>query len=218
MDKLPFRQVNLDFHTSECMPYVGSEFSEDDFKNALQTGHISSITLFAKCHHGWSYFPTHVNEMHPTLKTNLLDRQLKVCEELGVRAQIYISAGLDERKANKYPQFRTMLRNENNTLLGAHWHHLCLNNDEYLERLEYEADIKKHIGERLGSCIFSYPIFLQHYIDLFWNCGSPVGSGRGSSSAGLNHYLLGVTQSDPIKTGSPFWRYLNKERVELPKR
>ena len=139
MDKLPFRQVNLDFHTSECMPDVGSEFSEDDFKNALRTGHISSITLFAKCHHGWSYFPTHVNEMHPTLKTDLLDRQLKVCEELGVRAQIYISAGLDERKANKYPQFRTMLRNENNTLLGAHWHQLCLNNDEYLEMLDAEV-------------------------------------------------------------------------------
>ena len=49
MDKLPFRQVHLDFHTSECMPDVGCEFSEEDFREALILGHISSITLFAKC-------------------------------------------------------------------------------------------------------------------------------------------------------------------------
>lgn len=85
MDKLPFRQVHLDFHTSECMPDVGCEFSEEDFREALILGHISSITLFAKCHHGWSYFPSRVNKMHPTLKTNLLDRQLKVCEDMGIR-------------------------------------------------------------------------------------------------------------------------------------
>ena len=125
---------------------------------------------------------------------------------------------------SKYKTLNYLYNSDN--VQERYWVNQCIDrmkeldiyNDEYLERLEYEADIKKHIGERLGSCIFSYPIFLQHYIDLFWNCGSPVGSGRGSSSAGLNHYLLGITQSDPIKTGSPFWRYLNKERVELPKR
>lgn len=135
MDKLPFRQVHLDFHTSECMPDVGSEFSEENFKKALQLGHISSITLFSKGHHGWSYHPTKANETHPNLKTNLLDRQLKVCEELGVRTQIYVSAGLDERKAVKYPQFRNVRKCADNTPLGAHWHGLCLNNDEYLAML-----------------------------------------------------------------------------------
>jgi len=139
MDKLPFRQIHLDFHTSECMPGVGSEFSEENFKKALTDGHISSITLFSKCHHGWSYHPTKVNEMHPTLKTNLLDRQLKVCEELGVRTQIYISAGLDEHKAVKYPHFLSVTNGAGNTLLGAGWHRLCLNNDEYLEHLKAEV-------------------------------------------------------------------------------
>ena len=85
----------------------------------------------------------------------------------------------------------------------------------YYDRLEEEADIKRTIGEKLGTNMFSYPITLQHYINLFWECGSMVGAGRGSSCSGLNHYLLGVTQLDPIKWGLPFWRYLNKERVEL---
>jgi DNA polymerase-3 subunit alpha len=50
---------------------------------------------------------------------------------------------------------------------------------------------------------------------LFWRCGSTVGAGRGSACSGLNHYLLGITQLDPIKWNLPFWRYLNPERVEL---
>ena len=91
-----------------------------------------------------------------------------------------------------------------------------LYNDTYLSRLEEEADIQKIIGDKLETCMFSYPIFLQHYINLFWECGSTVGAGRGSACAGLNHYLLGITQLDPIKYELPYWRFLNKDRVELP--
>ena len=91
-----------------------------------------------------------------------------------------------------------------------------LNNDKrYWERLEEEASVKRTIGEKLQTCMFAYPNTLQHYIDLFWRCGSTVGAGRGSACSGLNHYLLGITQLDPIKWDLPFWRYLNNERVEL---
>lgn len=45
--------------------------------------------------------------------------------------------------------------------------------------------------------MFAYPNTLKHYVDLFWNCGSTVGAGRGSACAALNHYLLGITQLDP---------------------
>lgn len=86
---------------------------------------------------------------------------------------------------------------------------------EYVARLEEEADIKRTIGQKLETNMFAYPVTLQHYVDLFWECGSIVGAGRGSSCSGLNHYLLGITQLDPIKYELPFWRYLNKERTEL---
>ena len=42
-----------------------------------------------------------------------------------------------------------------------------------------------------------------------------VGAGRGSSCAALNHYLMGITQLDPIKWNLPFFRYLNEERAEI---
>lgn len=81
-----------------------------------------------------------------------------------------------------------------------------LKTKEYIDRLEEEADIKRTIGEKLETNMFAYPVTLQHYVDLFWACGSMVGAGRGSSCSGLNHYLLGITQLDPIKWDLPFWR------------
>lgn len=90
-----------------------------------------------------------------------------------------------------------------------------INKTEYWERLEEEARVKRVIGEKLQTCMFAYPNTLKHYVDLFWNCGSTVGAGRGSACAALNHYLLGITQLDPIEWDLPFWRYINDERVEL---
>lgn len=86
---------------------------------------------------------------------------------------------------------------------------------KYIDRLAEEANVKKVIGEKLDTCMFAYPNTLQHYIDLFWRCGSIVGAGRGSACSGLNHYLLGITQLDPLEWSLPFWRYLNTERTEL---
>ena len=107
--------------------------------------------------------------------------------------------------------------------IERYWVNKCVNrlekiglkNKQYLDRLEYEADIKRTISEKLETNMFAYRVTLQHYVDLFWECGSIVGAGRGSSCSGLNHYLLGITQLDPIKWNLPFWRYLNKERIEL---
>ena len=127
----------------------------------------------------------------------------------------------DQNFINKYPILFNMEMSDDK--VNRYWVNECLKklnkigkyNDEYLSRLEEEADIKQTISEKLGTNMFAYPVTLQHYVDLFWECGSIVGAGRGSSCSGLNHYLLGITQLDPIQWNLPFWRYLNKERVEL---
>ena len=91
-----------------------------------------------------------------------------------------------------------------------------INNEEYIQRLEIEADIIKYIGEQLEDCLFAYFNTFKHYIDLFWECGSIVGPGRGSATGFLSNFLLGITQLDPIRWNLPYWRFLNRERVELP--
>ena len=120
-----------------------------------------------------------------------------------------------------YPILASMF--ESDDKVNRYWVNKCVDklekldlyNETYLNRLEEEADIKQTISEKLETNMFSYPVTLEHYVNLFWECGSMVGAGRGSSCSGLNHYLLGITQLDPIKWNLPFWRYLNKERVEL---
>ena len=89
-------------------------------------------------------------------------------------------------------------------------------NDKYLQRLETEADIIKTVGDKLGNCLFAYFNTFQNFINLFWNCGSIVGPGRGSAVCFLSNYLLGITQLDPVQWGLAEWRFLNKERLELP--
>ena len=90
------------------------------------------------------------------------------------------------------------------------------NKIEYWDRLETEADVIKYIGEKLDDCLFAYFNTFKHYIDLFWECGSIVGPGRGSATGFLSNYLLGITQLDPIRWNLPYWRFLNRERAELP--
>ena len=55
---LPSRQVHLDFHTSPYIPDLFSEFDAGVFADTMQHAHVNSVTIFAKCHHGMSYFPT----------------------------------------------------------------------------------------------------------------------------------------------------------------
>ena len=138
---LPYRQVHLDFHTSECIGGIGSRFSRENFKAALQAGHVNSITLFSKCHHGWSYHPTEANLPHPHLCCDLLGEQLSVCEELGVRTEIYISAGFAEQYAYRHPEH---LRCERGGYWGnfdtdAGYHRLCFGT-AYLDQLTREIE------------------------------------------------------------------------------
>ena len=99
MAELPFRQVHLDFHTSPLIPDVGSEFDPDEFARTLEAAHVNSVTLFGKCHHGMSYYPTEVGVVHPALKRDLLGEQIRACQNGGIRTPIYISVVWDEHMA-----------------------------------------------------------------------------------------------------------------------
>ena len=104
--ELRFRQVHLDFHTSPAIPGIGQEFDRKLWQERLQMAHVDSITCFSCCHHGYSYHPTKVGEMHPGLNFNLLRAQMDACHEIGVRVPIYITAGLNNRLADIEPGWR----------------------------------------------------------------------------------------------------------------
>lgn len=141
MKALPYREVHLDFHTSEAVPAVGDRFDKEQFKAALKAGHVDSITVFSKCHHGWAYHPSTANEMHPKLKFDLLAAELEACREAGVNAPVYISAGLDEKYARRHPE--NLVKGSPNAghdfLNAAHYHLLCYNTP-YLDYLMAQVE------------------------------------------------------------------------------
>jgi len=105
-DALRFRQVHLDFHTSGRIPGIGSRFDADAFAKAFRRAHVDSVTLFSKCHHGYSYHPTQVGEMHPHLDFDLTRAQLDALHAVGIKAPLYTTAAWDELAATHHPEWR----------------------------------------------------------------------------------------------------------------
>ena len=112
MIRIPARQVHLDFHTSEQIPEVGGRFERRQFQKALRIGRVESVTVFAKCHHSWSYYPTKVGRRHPNLLRglDLMGEQISACHAIGVRAPIYYTVGWSANDAARHPGWRAKLK------------------------------------------------------------------------------------------------------------
>ena len=125
----------------------------------------------------------------------------------------------------KYPELSRLYNSDDE--IEKYWVNECVNklndycqkknkdSDIYMAELEEEAEVKTIVGNRLGTNMFAYPVTLQHYIDMIWECGSIIGAGRGSACSALNHYLLGITQLDPLEWNFPFFRYMNRDTAGL---
>ena len=123
----------------------------------------------------------------------------KVNVEVYPRQWSFMNKGTLASYTNKFPLITQLCLSEE--VQERYWINECLKelinknqwNDEYLNRIEIEADVIKYIGEKLDDCLFAYFNTFKHYIDLFWECGSIVGPGRGSATGFLSNYLLGIT-------------------------
>jgi len=137
------RQIHLDFHNSEHIPDVGGQFDPDEFVTALESAEVDSVTIFAKCHHGWSYYPTKVGAQHPNLaRPDLLGDMVRPLKAAGIECPVYISAMWDERNARIHPEWRVRSATKNSFDVGqlaAGWHTLCLNYKAYRDELLDQA-------------------------------------------------------------------------------
>lgn len=133
MQSLRFRQVHLDFHTSEHIENIGADFDPNEFADTLKAANVDSITCFSKCHHGWSYHQTNVGKPHPHLKCELLPLQIEACHKVGIKVPAYISIGFDELSARQNPQWCVMdPKGAATPPFAAQWKPICFNTD-YLD-------------------------------------------------------------------------------------
>ncbi len=174
--KLRFRQVHLDFHTSEYCEDVGAEFNEEQFIKALEIGRVNSITVFATCHHGWAYYPTKTDMAHPNLKTDLLGRMLKAGKKAKINMPVYITVRWNDKASREHPEW--VIRNVDGSMMGPDHSHpqnpttpgptcymRCLNRP-YLE--EIVVPITKEISELYNPSGFFFDITNEHECTCDW--------------------------------------------------
>ena len=172
-----YRQVHLDFHTSEAIPNIGKEFSKEQFQNMLRLGHVDSITVFSKCHHGWAYHPSVANEMHPNLDFDILGAQIEAAHEIGVKTPVYLSAGFDERMALKHPDWLVVKRKNGEIIAphyaSPHYHFLCMNSP-YLDYLlaQIEEVVRNYDADGIFLDIASVtPCYCHHCVQQLYSEG-----------------------------------------------
>ena len=184
MRRLPTRQVHLDFHTSEFMENVGKNFDKKQFQEALQTGHVNSITIFGKCHHGYHYYPTKVGTMHPGMdpQQDLAGEMMDACHEIGVFAPLYLTLGWSVLDTIEHPEWIARKKDgsyfANNYDFNApesrekpecSWIHLCSAGGyrQYLYEMTREAcDRYKHLDGVFFDIVFVYDVcYCDHCVN-----------------------------------------------------
>ncbi len=97
--------IHLDFHTSPDIEGIGEHFDKEALTRTVKEASIDLMTVFAKCHHGYTYYPSKVGQMHPGLKFNLLKEQIEAIHAAGAKAPIYITVGWSKKDADEHPEW-----------------------------------------------------------------------------------------------------------------
>jgi len=148
--ELRFRQIHLDFHTSESIETIGSDFDPDQFAETLLKANVNSISCFARCHHGWLYFDSKVcpERKHPHLQKELLLQQIEACHRRGIRVPIYTTVQWDHYTATRHPEW--VAQDAEGRVIGTppfeagFYQTLCVNTP-------YREFLKEHTAEVLDT-------------------------------------------------------------------
>lgn len=109
------RQIHLDFHTSEHIENIGAQFDKKQFQEALITGNVNCINIFAKGHHSWCYYPTEVGMQHPHLDFDLMGQQIEACREIGVSVRLYFTVGWSSNDVKMHPEWAVLRKDGSNS-------------------------------------------------------------------------------------------------------
>ena len=147
MKPIPFRDVHLDFHTSPLIKEVGVDFDPEGFVHTLIDAHVNTVCIFARCHHGYCYYPTKVGVVHPGLKRkDLLGEMIDALKAHKISVGVYTTVAWDELNAQLHPEWRQVKPDKNFAETG-YWKWLCLNSP-------YVDWVEAHVRELLSNYQF----------------------------------------------------------------
>lgn len=154
MFKLSPRQIHLDFHTSENIDGIAADFDPEAFAQTAKDASISSITVFARGHHGWLYYDSQrfPELVHPHLKNrNLLLEEVRALHAKGIKAPVYITVQWDYQSATTHPEW--LIRKADGSHEGdpfskpGFYQSLCVNTGYF----DFLAEQTKEVIELLGG-------------------------------------------------------------------
>src|SRR5450759_4047883 len=70
---------------------VGKDFDGIEYTKKVKAAGVDSLVSFAKCHYGFSYYPTKVGTVHPGLQKDMLGEFAKGCRINDLRSTVYYS-------------------------------------------------------------------------------------------------------------------------------
>ncbi len=155
------RQVHLDFHTSENIPGIGANFDPKAFAKTVKDAGITSMTVFARGHHGWLYYPSKKfpELVHPHLEyKNLMPDQVHALHEVGVKAPVYITVQWDYHSAVTHPQW--LIRKKDGSHEGGpftqpgFYQSLCVNTGYWDFLKAQTVEVLELLGDELDGLFF----------------------------------------------------------------
>ena len=153
MEELRFRQIHMDFHTSEKIPSVGINFEADEFARTLYDARVNSVTCFARGHHGMLYYNSKrfPELIHPGLRNrDLLQEQIDACHKYGIKVPVYTTVQWDYYMSTLHPDWccinetgglvNNCENQTHNPYEAGFYRTLCVNNPDYRKFLKDQIE------------------------------------------------------------------------------
>jgi len=136
------RSINPEFHNPGFVKNLGKNFNAKAFVLAYKESGVNTInTLFAKCHHGYSYYNTQIGTKHPHLKFDMMGEIIEEAHRQGIKVKVYYSVGWDDLAAHNNKDWVQVARDGEKLLAKGdnperRWSYICVNTP-YCEELVY---------------------------------------------------------------------------------
>ncbi|MCL2665333.1 MAG: alpha-L-fucosidase [Defluviitaleaceae bacterium] len=170
-NKIPaLTKLHPDFHIPGETKNVGAGLDGIEYAARLKEHQTDSVVVFAKCHYGYSYYPTKKGTVHPGLAKDLMHEVSIGAEKHGLECIAYYSVFLDTAAIKKNPQWRLQKTPQAEPRSDAKYEPVCVNSP-YLEEL---------MVPQINEVISSYKVSEMFFdtMSLFIPCYCPHCTGK----------------------------------------
>lgn len=134
------KRLHLDFHNHPTVKGIGEHLTPDGFADSLKRLGVDSVVLFAKCHHGMSYYPTPIGVPHPGMAGDLLTAQAQACESAGIEYHLYLSVLRDNYAFEHHPEWRWIGGDGQPDSQDREYRTVCINTPYYSDYLKPQIE------------------------------------------------------------------------------